>query len=78
MENILVDVLLDRPGGTVSYGRKYRPSLKNKALLTTLRKTYGVGNLTDSAGFDIVDLDDVLIAGLYSYVRIPSSAAGNP
>jgi hypothetical protein len=77
MENILVNVL-DHPGGTMSYERKYKPGLKNTALLTTLRATYGIGNLTDSDGFDIIDLDDVLIVGLYSYVPIPSSAAGNP
>ena len=71
MENIQVNV----PDGTV---RKYRHGLKNKALLTTLRATYGVGILTDSEGFDIVDSDDGLDAGLYTYVPIASSAAGNP
>jgi hypothetical protein len=77
MENVLVNVL-DRPGGTVIYEGKYKPGLKDTALLTALRATYGIGNLNDSRGFDIVDSDDGLDAGLYSYVPIPSSAAGNP
>jgi hypothetical protein len=62
----------------VIYEGKYKPGLKNTALLTALRATYGIGNLNDSGGFDIVDSDDGLDAGLYSCVPIPLSAAGNP
>ena len=71
MEAIQVNV----PDGTV---RKYKPGLKNTALLATLKAAYGVGNLEDSDGFDITYSGDCLDVGLYTYVPIPSSAAGNP
>jgi hypothetical protein len=77
MENILVNVL-DRPGGIVIYQWKFKLGHKKTALLTTLWATHSVGRFKDSEGFDIADVDEFLDAGLYSYVPIPSPAAGNP
>ncbi|KAG0565686.1 hypothetical protein KC19_7G007100 [Ceratodon purpureus] len=68
MEHIQVNA----PDGSV---RKFRHGVKSEDILTTLRATYGVGDLTDSEGYDILYSDDVLDAGLYTYIPIPSSAA---